>query len=78
MGAADDLSDEAEGSLTSAGQMLAGGTAGPGESMTAEGSEPSAPLDPGSQFRSGVETDEPAPHADAGQRSYRRLVHGRG
>lgn len=62
----DDLSDEADGSLTDAGQMLAGGTAGPGEASTAPGSEPSAPLG----------SDEAAPHVDASRRSYRRIVRG--
>lgn len=62
----DDLSSEADGSLTNAGAMLDGGTAGPGDSMTAPGSEPATPLG----------SDEHAPHPGAGQRDYRRIVRG--
>ena len=58
-----DESELADGSLDQAGQMLAGGRAGPGDAMTAEGSEPSAPLD-----GSGP---EPAPHVPA---DFRRLI----
>ena len=64
----EDLSRLADGSLTDAGGMLAGGMADPGDSMTAEGSEPSEPL--------AGDTEPAAPHARADVRDYRRIVHG--
>ena len=66
--AVDDLSELADGSLT-ARPMLAGGVAGPGAEMTAEGSEPSQPL---------AGREDPAAPGDvtADRGDYRRLVRG--
>ena len=72
----DDLSSEAADSLTNAGQMLDGGTAGPGESMTAEGSEPSVPL--GSDEAAPHGPSQGTAHPDASRRSYRRTITGHG
>lgn len=65
--AEDDLSGEAEDSLTASG-ALSGGNSSNDEAMTA----------PGSESAGAPSAGEPAPHADASQRSYRKLVHGPG
>ena len=61
-----DLSRLAEDSMTGASMMLAGGTGGPRDAMTAPGSESAEPLD----------GDQAAPRVRAHQSSYRRLITG--
>ncbi len=63
----DDISTEADGSLT-AGGMLAGGVAGTQDAMAAPGSEPTEPL-------AGRE-DPAVPDVRADRGDYRHLVHG--